>query len=338
MKLNTINDVNNLWNAATAAAALGTAIETGLLWRLAEKPSSASQIVQALDIPGKRGYYWLQLLESIGILENGPQAYIPSDLAREAILETRSEESWKHLVVDERERIAGISDLALYIREPGSIWVVQGLPSRTNYVEKMRDDPARAREFTRMLFEVHQPLAKKVSDLVDMTGVQHLMDLGGGSGVVSMTLLRKYPALQATVVDIENVCIAGREIAIEEGLADRISYYPAEFTQDEFPTGFDLILKCDTSVFGEWLYKKLWQSLKPGGRLVSVDHLSPTEYSAPPNRVEWIFLDSLNDPDISIPTLAEAHAMLIQAGFQILPGVHTFGTGWIVFQAYKSPD
>jgi hypothetical protein len=139
------------------------------------------------------------------------------------------------------------------------------------------------------------------------------------------------------VVDLENVCIAGREIAVEEGLSDRISYYPAEFTQDEFPAGFDLILKCDTSVFGVWLYKKLWQALRPGGRLVSVEHLSPTEYSAPPNRVEWVFLDSLDDPDISIPTLAQAHSMLIQAGFQILPGEHTFGSGWIVFQAYKNP-
>jgi tRNA1(Val) A37 N6-methylase TrmN6 len=64
-----------------------------------------------------------------------------------------------------------------------------------------------------MLFEVHQPLARTVSELVgelrDMTRVQHLMDLGGGSGVVSMALLRKYPALRATVVDLENVCVAG---------------------------------------------------------------------------------------------------------------------------------
>ena len=339
MKLNTVDDVKTLYSAATAAAALGTAIESGLLWLLAEKPVSAPEIVRALGIPGMRGYYWLQLLEDIGILENGPGGYSPSNLARQAILETWSEDSWKHLVADERERIAGVSNLALHIREPGSIRAAQGFPAAINYVEKMRNDPARAREFTRMLFEVHQPLAKAVSELLDelldWTGVQHLMDLGGGSGVVSMALLRKHPALRATVVDMENVCLAGREIAAEQGLADRIRYHPAEFVHDEFPAGFDLILKCDVSVFGVWLYKKLWRALKPGGRLVFVEHLSVSETSAPPTRVAWTFLDSLENPDFRIPTLAEVQSMLVEAGFEVLPGQHTFGSGWVVFQVQK---
>jgi SAM-dependent methyltransferase len=337
MKLKTISDVQALWSAATAAAALGAAIESGLLWLLAEKPRSAEEVVQEMSIPGKRGFYWLQLLEQLGILENSSQGYQPSPLAREAILETRSQESWKHLVLDERERIAGVSNLALYLSEPGSVWAAQGLPKRINYVERMRLDPARAREFTRMLYEVHLPLAKTVSELLDLTGAQQLMDLGGGSGVVSMALLRKYPALKATVVDIENVCKAGREIAADEGLADRISYHPAEFASGEFPTGFDVIIKCDVSVFGLRLFEKLWQALKPGGRLVFVEHLSPSETSAPPTRVEWTFLDSLDDPYFSIPTFDQVQSMLVQAGFQILPGRHTFGSDWTVFQAQKIP-
>lgn len=340
MKLKSAHDVSALWSAATGAAALGTAIETGLLWLLAEKPSPAQEIVQTLGLPGKRGYYWLQLLEQIGILDHGPQGYTPSGAAREAILDTRSRESWRHLVEDERERITGISNLAPLIREPGSVWAAQGLPGRVSYVEKMRHSPARAREFTRMLFEVHQPLARTVSELLgellDMTAVRRLMDVGGGSGVVSMALLRLYPTLQATVLDIENVCLAGREIAAEQGLADRISYHPVEFARDEFPAGFDLILKCDVSVFGVWLFKKLWQALKPGGRVVFVEHLSPTEDSAPPTRVAWTFLDSLEDPSFSIPTLVQVRAMLTEAGFRPVPGERTFGTGWVVFQALKA--
>lgn len=335
MKLNTVEDVNSLWSAATAAASLGAAIETGLLWLLAEKPVSAPEIVQALGIPGKRGYYWLQFLEKIGVLENGPEGYTPAPVVRQAILETHSQESWMHLAIDERERIAGVSNLGFYIREPGSILAAQGLPYSEYYVEKMRKSPARAREFTRMLFEVHQPLANTVAELLDLTGVQRLMDVGGNSGVVSMALLRKYPALTATVVDIENVCIAGREIAAEQGLADRISYQPIEFARDEFPTGFDLILKCDVSVFDEWLYQKLWRSLKPGGRLAFVEHLAPTETSAPATRVAWTFLDSLQDPDFSIPTIDQFQSMLTRVGFQVIPGQHTFGTGWVFFQARK---
>jgi cyclopropane fatty-acyl-phospholipid synthase-like methyltransferase len=334
-KLNTKEDLYNLLSASTVSAVLGTAIETGLLWRLAEGSLDGAGVAQALKIPLKRCQYWLQLLHSVGILEKGPQGYMPSDLTRVAILETYSQESWKHLALDERERSAGVHSLPLYISEPGSIWTAQGLPTPQDYVEKMRESPARAREFTRMLFEVHQNLANQIAELLDLTDVERMMDLGGGSGVVSMALLRKYPALTSTVVDIENVCVAGREIAAEEGFSKRISYHPTEFAKDEFPSGFDLVMQCDVTVFGDELLQKVWKSLKPGGRLIFVGHLSPAENYAPPNRVEWTFLDSLHDPNVSIPTVYGFKAQLQKTGFDVSDEQHTFGSGWIMLQARK---
>lgn len=335
MKVRTADDVRGLWSAATSAAALGAAMETGLLWMLEETPRQATEIVCELGIPGNRGYYWLQVLETSGVLDETPLGYTPSQPVREAILQTRSRESWMHLAIDERERVAGVSSLGLYIREPGSILAAQGLPRPVYYVDRMRSSPARAREFTRMLFEVHQALAESVADLLDITGVERVMDLGGNSGVVSMALLRRHPGLTATVVDIDNVCVAGREIAEEQGLADRLSYHPAEFSRDEFPTGFDLVLKCDVGVFDEWLFEKIWRSLKPGGRVAFVERLPARENRAPEPLVEWTFLDSLDDPSTGRPTLAQLQAMLARVGFEVVPGHRTFGAEWLFFQALK---
>ena len=240
-----------------------------------------------------------------------------------------------HLAADERERVGGVSGLGLYLREPGSIAVAQGLPRPVSYVDRLRNSPAAAREFTRMLFEVHQALAETVADLLDLTGVERLMDLGGNSGVVSMALLRRRPGLRATVVDLENVCVAGREIADEQGMADRISYHAAEFARDEFPTGFDLVLKCDVNVFGERLFEKIWRALVPGGRVAFVDRLPARENRAPDALVEWTFLDSLDDPHTGKPTVAQCQAMLTRVGFEVVPGHQTFGAGWVFFQARK---
>jgi cyclopropane fatty-acyl-phospholipid synthase-like methyltransferase len=328
-------DIRELLHAIPASAALGTAIQTGLLWLLEDKPLSAQDIVQVLHIHGKRGYYWLQYLEEIGVLEYSSTGYSPSIPVREAILDTYSQESWKHLAFDERERTAVLYNLPQYISEPGSIWVSQGLPAPKDYVEKMRNNPQRARVFTRMLYEVHQALANAVAEFLNLADVHYLMDFGGGSGVISMALLRKYPSLAAVVVDIENVCVAGREIAVEQGLADRISYHPANFSTDEFPTGFDMILQCDVGVFGLPLFQKLFKSLKPGGRLVFVDLFSQTDHSAPVSRVEWTFLDSLDDPNFSFPSIAQAQTQLTEVGFQVLPETHTLGKGLIVLQAIK---
>jgi len=189
-KLNTREDVYELLSASTASAALGTAIETGLLWLLAEKPLDGAGVAQALNIPVKRCHYWLQYLQSLGILKETPHGYAPSSQARAVILDSFSMDSWKHLALDERERSAGVHDLALYISEPGSVWAAQGLAKPIDYVEKMRESPDRAREFTRMLYEVHKNLANELASRLDLAGVHRLMDLGGNSGVVSMALLR----------------------------------------------------------------------------------------------------------------------------------------------------
>jgi len=317
-KISTIEDINKLLHGRPASAALEAAIETGLLWMLAEKPRPADEIVEELNLPGKRGYYWLQYLNSLGILEEGPEGYLPSPVTRSAILDSRSRENWQHLVMDQQEKDACVFGLSRLIGEPGSLWGLQGLSEPVHYVEKMKADPQRAGEFTRLLFRLHQELARQVAEVLDLSGVEHMMDIGGGSGVISMALLRKYPRLVSTVVDIENVCVAGREIAFEQGISDRLFYHPADFWKDEFPTGFDLVLKCDVAVYEPTFLRKLWHSLKPGGKLIFVDHLSPAQNLAPPTRLEWTFLDSLRDADYSFPTQDELKLRLEEAGFVVL--------------------
>jgi cyclopropane fatty-acyl-phospholipid synthase-like methyltransferase len=334
-KLNTSDEINMLLHAPAASAALGAAITTGLLWMLTERPMTGEEVVQALNIPGKRGHYWLQYLQSFGILETVQQGYITSSAVQTAILDTYSRESWQHLVIDEQEKDACVHGLPRLIGAPGSLWSIQGFVEPENYVDRMRASPERAREFTRMLFEVHQNLANLVAELLDLTGVEHMMDLGGNSGVISMALLQKYPTLKSTIVDIENVCAAGREIVAEQGFSDRITYFPAEFVDDEFPSGFDLVLQCDVAVYGDDLLKKLNQSLKPGGQLIFIDHFSPAENLAPPTRIEWTFLDSLHDPDFRFPTIDEFKHQLVKAGFEVSHEHQTLGKGMVVLQAWK---
>jgi len=171
-KLTTKEEVSNLLNASLSSFALGAAIETGLLELLAEKPMSGEEVSQAMGIPGKRGHYWLQMLTILGILEMDSQMYAPSALAHSAILDVEDFRKLrlKHNSVDERERLAGVCNFALYVSEP-SIWTAQGLPEPTGYVEKMNADPERAYSFTHLLYKVHQNLGHELADLLDLTGV-----------------------------------------------------------------------------------------------------------------------------------------------------------------------
>jgi cyclopropane fatty-acyl-phospholipid synthase-like methyltransferase len=75
--------------------------------------------------------------------------------------------------------------------------------------------------------------------------------------------------------------------------------------------------------------------LKPGGRLIFVDHFSPAENLAPLTRLEWTFLDSLHDPNFSLPTIDEFKSQLAQAGFDVSDEHQVLGKGLIVLQAWK---
>lgn len=333
MKPVTTEDVFDLMESYITSAALGAAIELGLFWLLAEQPLNATGVAQALGIPIKRCRYWLQLLSSIGLIERVSNGYAPSSAARTAILEAYSQASWVFLAQEAREGYPAVRDLAVHIREPGSAWAAQGL-TPPDYVAQMAESPERARRFTRMLYEIHAPFADMLAESLDMNAVDRLMDLGGGSGIVSLALLRRYPHLTAVVVDIANVCATGREIAVENSMEERITYHPADFRRDEIPSGFDIVLECDVGVHNEPLFRKVRAALNPGGRLVIVDRFAPVQGAAPVSRLHWTFRDSLADPEFTIPTAAEVQTLLREAGFQVL-AEGTLSGNWIMIEACR---
>jgi SAM-dependent methyltransferase len=339
MKPATTSDVFDLIDAYGTVAALGAAMELGLFWLVAEQPLEASDVAQRLEIPLNRCQYWLQLLSSVDLLDRGPNGFSPSSLTQETILNTYSQETWAFLAREARERFPAVQDLALHIRTPGSVWDTRGL-TPPDYLQQMIESPERARQFTWMLYEIHLPFADAIADSLDMRGVDNLMDLGGGSGVVSFALLRRNPGLRAVVVDIPNVCATGREIARENAMQDRIEYLEADFVRDELPTGFDRVLLCDVGPYSKPFFQKIRGSLNSGGRLVIVGQFAPKKGEAPASRLQWAFVGSLENPDTAYTTMTELRSWLIQAGYQsvserALPsrGVEKWSGGWTIVKA-----
>jgi len=314
VKPTTPDDVLDLLDASFPSAALGAAMELGLFWLLDAQPLDAPAVARTLGIPPVRCAYWLQFLLSVGLIEQGPRGYQPSRISRSAILETYSQNSWALLAEEARGRLPGLCDLPVHIRDGGSAW--EGLRlTPPMFYDRMEKEPETARRFTRMLYELHQPLANELAGFLDLSGAQRLMDLGGGSGAVSIAIAQRYPALRATVVDIPNVCAAGREIAAVKSLAKQIIFQPADFLQDALPTGFDVVLECDVNIYSEALFLKIRDSLNPNGRFFIVDQFAPAEGSAPSARLHWAFEGSMISPGFMFPTVAKVRDMLEKAGF-----------------------
>ncbi len=341
MRPATAEDVFDLMDGFAISAALNAAMELGLFWLLAEQPMEAAEIARALDIPENRCLCWLELLGSSGLLERGADGYSPTPTARAAILDAYSQETWSFLAGEARDRFPAVLDLTNHIRHAGSVWEAQGLEP-PDYFAQMQESPEKARRFTRMLYEIHLPLAEQVADSLDMGGVDRLMDVGGGSGVVSLALLRRYPLLTSVVVDIPGVCAAGREISAETPVRDRIAYHAADFLSEELPSGFGLALICDSGPYREDFFRKIWKALLPGGRLVVVDRFAPARGVIPRSWRYWAFLASLQNPGFALLTTQEVRDRLERAGYQILSEralshqeLQRWSSDWVLIEARR---
>jgi cyclopropane fatty-acyl-phospholipid synthase-like methyltransferase len=317
VKPETTEDILELLQGYVASATVGAAMELGLFWLLAEKPLSASDVAESLRIPLNRCHHWLQLLRDLGLLEGDFDGYAPSVVARETILNAQSRDFWGFHAREHRHQFMCVRDLALNFGKPISAWEEPNM-APPDYYQQIRESPSYAVRFTRMLYEIHIPLAEQLADLIDLQGVNRLMDLGGGSGVVSFALLRKRQELTSVVLDVETVCQVGREIASENGLEKRIDYLAADLLQDDLPIGFDMVMLCDVGLFSDMLFRKIHDALNMDGHLVVVDKFAPTKTDAPPSRLSGAFLTSLQYPaqSISFTTVEMVQSQLQETGFR----------------------
>jgi SAM-dependent methyltransferase len=335
MDVETRVDVQALLNAYLPAAALGAALELKLFWRLQDGPRSLESLAQELQIPVQRCEYWLRLLVALNLLERKGACYALTPVARSAILDTHDADTWKMLAIDAQDNYPYGQGLAQRLRQvKGSDDDARG-GRLAPYVQKMSADLQRARLFTRMLFDLHEPLADVIATTLDLEGARRLMDLGGGSGVVALRLLREEPQLQAVVVDIDNVCVAGREIAATTPVVDRIAYHAANFFSDPLPGGFDVITQCDLGIFDAELWTRAAGALNPGGRLVIVDRWFEQAAYDTPGRLNYLLRKSLDDPTFALKTLAEIEAMLRAAGLEPEPVVDLSFNRWQLIAARK---
>ncbi|HXZ05747.1 MAG TPA: class I SAM-dependent methyltransferase [Ktedonobacteraceae bacterium] len=112
---------------------------------------------------------------------------------------------------------------------------------------------------------------------------EQLLDIGGSHAAYSVLFCRKYPRLQATILDIQPGIEAGKRTALQTGMSNRLSFLCANIVQDDFASdlsdGYDVALYFHIAhllppEINAAVLKKVVQTLKPGGTLVFVDQVT----------------------------------------------------------------
>jgi ubiquinone/menaquinone biosynthesis C-methylase UbiE len=149
-----------------------------------------------------------------------------------------------------------------------------------------------------------------------------VMDIGGGSGALSIALCRANPALRSVVVDQSAVLAKTAEHIERAGLSDRISTHPANVFADPLPKG------CDVAVIANLLHDfsperaqailvRTCEALAPGGRLVVMEIAPADDRSGPVLPAVFTVTMIVNTEGGLAYTTPELREMIEAAGFEI---------------------
>lgn len=342
LKLINTQDIIQFLKMYIPSKALGTALELGIFWQLSNKPHNADKIAEIYNIPIHRSRALLELLSKLGLLEKKNEMYKASTIAQNAILEGYSAETWTFFAEVTQDQYPLLNNLTHNISLSDNLWSKQSIKP-PDWFDQLKNNPEYAKKFTYGLYEYHLSFAKKFARIFDISGVDRMMDIGGGSGVISLELLKRHSQMKAVVIDIENVCTYGREIAAKTTVSGRISYENLDFFKDELPKGFDLIVQCDAGIHRDDFFKKLRRSLTNSGRLVVITNIDDdSDCLHYPNRQESLhmamnrFCSSLEVPSAKRKpiTIENVKQFLLKGGFQKVEH-DVWDRGEVIIQAFR---
>ncbi|MFE7775097.1 methyltransferase [Streptomyces sp. NPDC057445] len=119
--------------------------------------------------------------------------------------------------------------------------------------------------------------ARDVAELLDLTGVTTVADIGGGQGHVLASLLEKYPHMRGTLLDLPRV-VSNADPRLRDGgsLAERARILPGD-CREAIPVDADVyiiknILEWDDESTRRTL-RNVIEAARPGARVVVIENL-----------------------------------------------------------------
>jgi SAM-dependent methyltransferase len=288
------------------------------------KRLDADAIGRALHIHKLYLRPFLDALASLGLLRKSGDTHRNSAFAGKYFVRERSI-YWTRQFSAEcaagYERLAGLEKT---LRSGKPFQPVAG-PGKPGYVERMKRDKREARDFTQMLFYLHQDDAAALAARLDLTGRRALLDAGGGSGVMSIALAKKNPHLGACILDIAPVCGVAAGNVRRAGLSRRVRTLAGDI-RDPFPTGFDVVMFCDVGAVSARHLRNAYRCLPPQGLLVLADRYLTNDGLQPLDRLAEHFAGS----SFGLATRKDMVAAVKACGFRAVKARNVHQDVWCI--------
>ena len=176
-----------------------------------------------------------------------------------------------------------------------------------------------ARTFTAAMDSRGIYLGQALAKRVDLAHYHRMLDIGGGSGIYSCSMVAHHPQITATVLEQPPVCDVARAAIAGRGYEDRVQVATGNFLTDAWPTEYDVHLL--SNVLHDWdfpevrqLLRESYRTLQPGGLLVIHEAFINAEKTGPLAVAEYSAL-LMHSTQGKCYATSEYEELLVQAGF-----------------------
>lgn len=266
---------------------LRTAVQLDLFSVLArEGPLTRQQLAEKLGIAEQPARIVVLGLAVTGLLRKRGSVYSNGRLAEALLVKNSPRKITAYVELQHRAMYKGLYWMLESVREYRNVGLKEFAGNEATLYQRLAHDPEVEKIFQEAMQELSVQANADIARFINLSGVRHLVDVGGGDGTNIIAIAKRWPTLRATVFDSPTVCGIARENIAASGLGDRLSAAPGECFRDPFPPDADCLLFAH--FFTIWseqknreLLRKCFSSLPSGGQVAIFNMMQHDDESGP---------------------------------------------------------
>ncbi len=322
----TAEDVSRIAFGFMASKALFAGLHIDVFTLLAQKPKTTAEIASETNVPANRITTLLTALTSIGLVDLNDTVYSNAPAANMFLSRGSKHEFGDYLRYQiDKQMYPFLSQLNEVIE--GSLD-----PDAVDSYQHWMSDPEQASIYSEAQHAGSLGPGRTLARLIDLSDAHSLLDVGGGTGAMSIRLLEANPDLVSTIIDFPNVSEIGWRFITEAGMVDRIRYIPGNALQAEWPTGQDAILMSYlfSGIPGSEVPRLIdyaFECLADGGNIIVHDFMVEDDRTGPPMAALWQLQHMAFTPEARSVTPGWIEERMKAAGFvdiheaELVPGM-----------------
>jgi O-methyltransferase/methyltransferase family protein len=331
-------DDRRIWDlflSGTHQGAIVAADDAGVFAALAEDSATIEELAARLDFDVRATGILLRLLASLGLLARRDERFQLTDLGRQYFVKA-SPFYWGHMFrvgVSEWHRDTALAKLKA--KGSASAAGPQGTPAPTGSGRPVDGWAAgeiaigQAEAIAASMHSHSLPAAIGAARNYDFTGVNRILDVGGGSGCFMIAFAQAHPEIKATIAELPNMCKAAATYIEAGAVGSRVDTAAMNMFRDPWPKGYDAIFF--SNIWHDWnfrtcawLAERAYEALPSGGRIMLHEMLLDDDGTGPTTTAAFSMLMLLATQGQQF-TFREIKELLEKAGFRDVETCHTAG-------------